>query len=875
MTLPSGTKLGRYEIRSLIGVGGMGEVYRASDPKIGRDVAIKVLPADFAADKDRVARFEQEAQAAGALNHPNILAIYDVDTESGVLYVVSELLEGEELRHRLDEGAISLRKVAEYAQQMVSGLTAAHEKGIVHRDLKPENLFITNDERVKILDFGLAKLREPSTNVHGSEDATRRAMTDPGVVMGTAAYMSPEQVRGHAVDHRSDIFSFGVILYEMITGKRAFQQETMAETMSAIMKEEPPEITESNPNISPALERIVRRCLEKKPDRRFQSTSDLGFAIESLSAPTTTSASGLAMTASGLSEENERPKGRGRLLPIATVILGLAVIGSAVWFFGRSWLAASAASVAEVSYKAISFEKGFIYTARFAPDGRTIVYSADWEHQPLGVYVTNTDDFKYRPLGFPGADLLGVSRTGELAILNGSTVLFGNPYRRIGTLARASMTGGAARPELEGVKFADFGPNNTMAVVRDEGGRALLEYPIGQVIVQTDRSTLLSPRVSPSGEYVAYFECGADNTCHARIVDRSGKLIAESSAFFDWWALAWKASNELWFAPEVRNTDANAAKDPDGVGIYSLDLTGHQRKVFQSPIPITLHDISPQGDVLVTFDRGSPSIEFLEGADPTPKDRTWRDSGSSVNGVSTNHTLLITGKNVVGIRKPNEEQVIQIAEGDGFALSADGSKAIVASQGKSPKISIVPTGAGQPQIVDIGPVDSITWAGFLPDGRIVIKAIPPNAAPVVHLLSAAGRDPKPLLPDGITLKDAANNVVSPDGASIVATAGPGRFVLCTIATPSCRPLAGFRDEADEVAGWTADGRSLYVFNRKVTPTQIDLLDVASGKRTASKTLHPLNPSAAGITSVIVTTDGSVAYGYRKDASELYVIKGLK
>ena len=289
MSIEIGTKLGRYEIRSLIGVGGMGEVYRASDPKIGRDVAIKVLPADFSADNERVVRFEQEAQAAGALNHPNILAIHDVDTQDKVLYVVSELLEGEELRQLLDEGPIPTRKALDYAQQIVSGLIAAHAKGIVHRDLKPENLFITKDDRVKILDFGLAKLRAPKIGSQDSEAATIRALTNPGVVMGTAGYMSPEQVRGQPTDYRSDIFSFGLILYEMITGRRAFQHETMAETMSAILKEEPPEMTQSNPNISPSLDRIVRRCLEKKPERRFQSTSDLGFALEALSTTSSSS----------------------------------------------------------------------------------------------------------------------------------------------------------------------------------------------------------------------------------------------------------------------------------------------------------------------------------------------------------------------------------------------------------------------------------------------------------------------------------------------------------------------------------------------------------------------------------------------------------
>ena len=299
MSFDPGTKLGRYEIRSKIGEGGMGEVYRALDPKMNREVAIKVLPAAYSADKDRLARFEQEAQTAGALNHPNILVIHHIDTHEGAPYIVSELLEGEELREHLNDGAIPQRRAIEYAQQIVAGLSAAHEKGVVHRDLKPENLFITRDDRLKILDFGIAKLSEPGAVATGSEDPTRKVLTNPGAIMGTVGYMSPEQVRGHATDHPSDIFSFGAILHEMITGRRAFRRETMAETMTAILKEEPEELTESNPNISPSLERIVRRCLEKKRERRFQSTSDLGFALEALSAPTSSSGSAMTRAATG------------------------------------------------------------------------------------------------------------------------------------------------------------------------------------------------------------------------------------------------------------------------------------------------------------------------------------------------------------------------------------------------------------------------------------------------------------------------------------------------------------------------------------------------------------------------------------------------
>ena len=288
MALSTGIKLGPYEIQSLIGAGGMGEVYRAHDVRLDRTVAIKVLPVSCSADRDRLQRFAQEARAAAALNHPNILSIFDIGDNHGAPYIVSELLEGETLRDCLKRGSLSLRKAIDYAFQVARGLAAAHEKGIVHRDLKPENLFITNDGRVKILDFGLAKLTRPESAREGGDAPTIQAATEPGVVMGTVGYMSPEQVRGKDADARADIFSFGAILYEMISGKRAFHGETAADTMSAILKEEPPELTDSPLNVPPALERIVRHCLEKNPAQRFHSISDVAFGLEVLTGISST-----------------------------------------------------------------------------------------------------------------------------------------------------------------------------------------------------------------------------------------------------------------------------------------------------------------------------------------------------------------------------------------------------------------------------------------------------------------------------------------------------------------------------------------------------------------------------------------------------------
>ena len=322
MALNPGTKLGPYEIQSLVGAGGMGEVYRAHDARLDRTVAIKILPVSYSADRDRLQRFAQEARAAAALNHPNILSIFDIGDNRGAPYVVSELLEGETLRDCLRRGPLSVRRAIDHALQVARGLAAAHDKGIVHRDLKPENLFITDDGRVKILDFGLAKLTRPESARESGDAPTIQALTEPGVVMGTVGYMSPEQVRGKDADARSDIFSFGAIVYEMISGKRAFHGETAADTMSAILKEEPPELAETALNVPPAMERIVRHCLEKNPAQRFHSISDVAFGLEVLTGISSTTTSG----AQRVAPIPQRPRW---LLPVGAAIavcIALAVV---------------------------------------------------------------------------------------------------------------------------------------------------------------------------------------------------------------------------------------------------------------------------------------------------------------------------------------------------------------------------------------------------------------------------------------------------------------------------------------------------------------------------------------------------------------------
>jgi len=366
MSLGAGTKLGPYEIVASLGAGGMGEVYRARDPRLGRAVAIKVLPESMATDSDRLARFQHEARAAGALNHPNVLVVYDVGTHGSNPYLVTELLEGETLRQLLERGALPLRKAMDYGVQIAQGLSAAHGQGIVHRDLKPENLFVTAGGHVKILDFGLAKLSPPGD---AEQDQTLSVRTAPGTVLGTAAYMSPEQVRGLETDARSDIFSFGAILYEMLSGHRAFTGKTAADTMSSILKEEPPELVGSSAtSISPAIDRIVRRSLEKNAQDRFQSAQDLGFALEAVG-----SSSGSAPRLE-IASRTGVPK-----LVLGAATAALVLVGVA-FFVGR--YAGSSGKVSAPSYQALTFRRGLIHSAHFAPDGSTILYSAAWNGGP-------------------------------------------------------------------------------------------------------------------------------------------------------------------------------------------------------------------------------------------------------------------------------------------------------------------------------------------------------------------------------------------------------------------------------------------------------------------------------------------------------------
>jgi eukaryotic-like serine/threonine-protein kinase len=496
--------ISHYRIVSRIGAGGMGEVYRGYDSRLDREVAIKMLPPDFASNEDRLRRFEQEAKATSALNHPNILTVYDIGEHEGSPFIVAELLDGEELRDRLDEGPIPLRKTIDYAQQIVSGLSAAHERGIAHRDLKPENLFITKDDRMKILDFGLAKLLERDKNTQGSEDATKKALTDPGVVMGTVGYMSPEQVRGLPADHRSDIFSFGVILYEMLTGRQAFRGESVVETMHSVLKDDVPELDETNARVPPSLDKLMRRCLEKRPEHRFHSAHDLGFALDALASPTNTSGSGLTTAVRSI-DERSRP--------------GFNWIGGAVWAAAGLFLLSTVIFAALYFWRAepprptVRFtvpppEKSEFSGLALSPDGRQIAFAIVGAAGATSLWVRSVDSLDSRQLaGTEGAAFPFWSPDSR-------TIGFfaGNKLRKIDagggppqTLADATIDPRGGTWTADGTII--FSPATTSPLMRilASGGPATELTKLDAELGQTSHRW---PSMMPDGRHFLYFARG-------------------------------------------------------------------------------------------------------------------------------------------------------------------------------------------------------------------------------------------------------------------------------------------------------------------------------------------------------------------------------
>ena len=794
-----------------------------------------------------------------ALNHPNIAAIYSFEEIPGSS---PSSLRGPfsswscSKARRCARASRAARcpcgRPSTTAAQIARGLAAAHEKGVVHRDLKPENLFVTKDGRVKILDFGLAKLVETGVGSSGTNLPTQSKGTEPGAVLGTLGYMSPEQLRGLPADHRTDLFSFGAVLYEMLSGRKAFRGDTAADTVSAILREEPPELSATNRTIPPALERIVRHCLEKSPDERAHSAHDLAFDLESFS----TASSGAA--AAAIPRIAIRRPSSGPLLA-AAVCLGAGVLG------GR--LLWKRAPEAPPTFHRLTFRRGNVLRARFAPDGRTIVYGAAWGGASSEVFTVRTEGPESRPLGLPNATVVAVSSAGELAILSAE----GMKDPSWGTLSRVPLSGGAPRPLLEEIADADWTPDGKeLAVVRnqDTGGRSI-ELPAGKVLYQSP-SRLTALRLSPDGSSIAFAEFG-ENDASLRVVDRAGKVrtLASGMAVFSG-RFAWSASGRevVYFGGRGRQDAA----------LRAVDLSGRVRTLYRSTGTLFVHDIFSDGRMLIEHAASLRGLMFARAAGGPETEEGWFD-GSDVCAVANGGSAILFneigealgGKPQAFYRKTDGSSAVRLADGEALALSPDASRVLLRS---GDGLTVAPVGTGTPAPVALGTIAKVESAWFFPDGkRILVHGSEKGKLGRFWIVDPPA-PPRAISPEG-TQGDA--NLMSPDGRSVLAWAAETSVLsILTIDGGALGKLPG--TENDEPLGWTSDGRALYARRQPGQGRQIYTLDMSTLARKPWKEFSP--PDAASVTSltgVVFAREGSAyAYTYRRVlTSDLYVVEGLK
>jgi len=827
MTVAIGSRLGPYEIIANLGAGGMGEVYRARDPRIGRDVAIKVLPASLANDADRLRRFEQEARATGTLNHPNLLVIFDFGSHDQSPFIVSELLEGSTLRDLLKEGRLPVRKVLDYGVQIANGLAAAHEKGVVHRDLKPENIFITRDDRVKLLDFGLAKLATAEMDPK-SRAETQRHGTSPGVVVGTVGYMSPEQVRGGAIDHRSDIFSFGIVLYEMSSGSQPFRRDSSVETMNAILHDDPQPLKDDA--IPPVLVRLLDHALEKNASRRFESAKDVAFALDAISGSGETSAA--------------RPRARK----------------------------SRAEAPKEVSYVRLTFRRGFVMSARFSPDG-SILYGAAWEDKPLEVFSSHPASPEARPLGLPSADILAVSPTGELALSLGRRYVAG--YVTSGTLARSPLGSTAPRSVCDDVQDAAWMPDTKeLLITRTVAGLFRIESPIGDVIFETPH-WISSARPSPKGDRIAFIEhpLWGDDGGVVVVINRQGhELLRTSNKWPSIGGIAWTPKGD-----EV----CVAADSGSGAGrdILAVNMSGRQRTVLPSPGRSSLHDISSDGRVLLGADSGRREVAAGRVGEAQERNLSWFDwswlSDISDDGklvLLTEQAAAVRGRNTIYVRGVDGSPAVHIGEGHGRGrpFSRDGKWIVV----DTPKgVEMLPVGAGQARVIPTGKLEKLlAWQLFPDNHRLLALANEPGQPMHLFELPIDGSAPPRQISSDVV---GWPILLSNSGKSAVALGSNDRVLLFPLEGGEPRAVASCR-AGDVPIGFTPDDAALWVYRRGRISVNIERAAIDSDNRTPWHTIQPSDP--AGILDIFpvhITPDGQTyAYGYRRFLSDLYIVSGL-
>ena len=862
-----GQTISHYKITEKLGEGGMGVVYKAEDTLLDRPVALKFLAPHLVSDQEIRKRFEREAKAAAALNHPNVCTVHEIAEVNGRTFIAMAFIEGEPVEKKIEAGPLKLKDAVDIAIQTAKGLQAAHGKKVVHRDIKPANLMIDDDGQVTIMDFGLALLTD------------RSKLTRMGETMGTVTYMSPEQTYGMELDHRTDIWSLGVVVYQMVTGQQPFKGHYDKAVMYSITNEHPEPITALRTGVPMELEWLVDKCLAKDASERYQSAGEVLVDLSTQRKRIESDQSAVLKTAVGQTTPAPRPASKPRRATAVSLAAFAALILLAAAFVAGTRFAEGPPAIP--TYKRLTFRRGTVTSARFAPDGNTIVYSAAWDGGRRELYTTRPESSESRSLNIQDADVLAISKTGEMALAARSprylVASFGAPADSFpATLLQASLAGGAPREVLDDVVFADWTPDSELGVARMIEGRIRVELPVGKVLYETpDR--IASFRISPRDGRIVFSErpFGFGGAWEVATIDGNGdKTIFAAPGSGDNLVLAWSPdAEEVWYETGWLG----------GKTIRALAPSGADRVVQRVPVDLRLLDVSEDGRALVSRVNWRVGINCLAPGQAAERDLSWLDA-SEVHDMSSNgETILITefgeGGGIerwgVYLRKTTGEPAVRLGDGMAFALSPDGSMALTMSLGPPPELVLLPTGAGEPVRIKNGGIRNYEAMDWMPDRRQIVFAGSASGQGVrCYIQDIEGGEPRPITPAGYRFW-LGHKAVSPSGEWIAAEAD-GPPSLFPIEGGEAREIPGVEPE-DNFVAWSADGRSIFLQADPEVPQSIYRVDLVTGKRSLWKAIAPADTvGVIEIWSIQISADEqSYCYSYARNISDLYLVEGLR